>query len=424
MSKKDDYILTELIKIRFADPISSVKLLNNFVIAGTMMGRINVYDIDGKKLIPLSSLNSENISDIAYDEKKNIFYIGIGDEEIKIYNVDQLIPESQSSSINIYESDLEHTNNCENAFIFITPESFFRIQIPQIDDNTLTIVETESEYDVKYFGEEEEMNKNEYIKYSLTTTNYFVPFDYDGKKFLWVEFMSSTNRNLCLADIPLFHSVKPYKYCLDKNIGHICQAKLLPNNRVFFVHSLNKCEIRLLDNKFTLLEQFTHIGEEVLACDIFINKDKNSVSNKKIDIISNKKKEELIINKKIKEEEINTNRNMNTCQNINKKNENNEEEKQNNEVLTLKQNIKKDNIVDINDIWITTLDIDGNVNVFKNRKEINLFNLYDINTISKDQKDKHFFSMGYAYYIRSNLNYFCVTSDHGCYIIKYNNNTD
>ena len=97
------------------------------------------------------------------------------------------------------------------------------------------------------------------------------------------------------------------------------------------------------------------------------------------------------------------------------------EDNNNNEYLYINQNTKKEKIVDIKDICVITLDIDGNVNLFKNQKENTLFNLYEINSISKDHKDKHFFSMGYAYYIKSNLKFFCITSDHGCYIIQSNN---
>lgn len=71
---------------------------------------------------------------------------------------------------------------------------------------------------------------------------------------------------------------------------------------------------------------------------------------------------------------------------------------------------------------IITLDIDGNINLYENGNEITLFNLFNIKGIPKEHKDKLFFSMGYAYYIKSNLRYFCISSDFGCYIIKYNSN--
>ena len=83
--------------------------------------------------------------------------------------------------------------------------------------------------------------------------------------------------------------------------------------------------------------------------------------------------------------------------------------------------MKNGDFVDIKNICIATLDIDGNINLYKNKKEINLFNLNNIDDIPQDHKDKNFFSMGYAYYMKTDLNYYCISSDHGCYIIKANN---
>ena len=439
MSKNDGYVVIKFLEIRFADPISSLKLINNnYVVTGTMMGRVNLYNIRENKVINLCELNSENISDIAYNEKEKNIYIGVGDEEIKVFSLNQLSTETipENNSISVYDSDLIHTNNCENAFILLSPESLFRIQLPQIDEGTIKITTLESQYEIKYFNELEDYNKSSHIKNALPTTNYTVPFDFDGKRFLWVEFLSSTQRNICVANIPLLSIDKPYKCDLNKTIGHICQAKLLPNNRIFIVHTLNKCEIRALDEKFSILEQFEHIGEEVLAVDICINEEKevekminpnglgtediifhkNKIINK--NSINDVEEDKKIISKKNKEDEINTNRILETSDNAKKNGNERDEESGNNEYLYIKQNVKKEKIIDIDDICITTLDVDGNVNLFKNKKEKTLFNLYNIKSICKDHKDKQFFSMGYAYYIKSNLNYICVSSDHGCYVIK------
>ena len=429
MSKNDNYILIKFLEIRFADPISALKLVNNYVVTGTMMGRINLYNISEKKQIPLSELNSENISDISYNEKEKCFYVAIGDEEIKLYFIKQSSDTIEDSSINVYDSDLQHSKYCDDAYILLSPESLFRIQLPHINEGILKIVTIDSEYEIKYFDSENEFQNYGNIKTTLPTTNYTVPFDFDGKKFLWVEFLSSTQRNICVANIPLLQEDKPQKFDLNRNIGHISQAKLLPNDRVFIVHSLNKCEIRALDNKFTLLEQFQHIGEEILAVDIVFNEEnennissENIIYNKnkleKINLKNNEKKEEIEYKKN--KDEINTKRIMETSDNVNKNRILNKEEDINN-FGNNKKNIKKENIIDIKDIYIITLDIDGNVNLFKNKSENTLFNLYNLSTIPQDHKDKHFFSMGYAYYIKANLKYFCISSDHGCYIIKYNN---
>ena len=429
MSKKSKFILQKFLEIRFADPVASMKLVDNFFIYGTLMGRINLYLINEDKKIKLSETNAENISDIAYDKKEKTFFVGIGDEEIKIYYMENISEETipQSQSINVYETEFDHSKYCENAFLFITKDSFFRIQLPQIEEGTLKVQQIDSEYEIKYINENNDKSRNN--RGDLTTSNYTVPFDFDGKKFLWVEFLSSTERNICVSDIPLLKDHKAYKYLLDHNIGHISQAKLLPNNRVFIVHTLNKCEIRELDDKFTLLESFEHIGEEVLAIDIVINEDNENILEQKEIVNINTYKQEIVFNKEsIKESKKSKKYNINTITNRiletsdnQEKNKNLEEDKKDNNdgYLTIKQN-KKNKIIDINCIYIATLDIDGNVNLFKKRKEINLFNLFNIDDIPQDHKDKNFFSMGYAYYMKTDLNYFCISSDHGCYIIKNN----
>ena len=431
MSKKTKYDLIKFLEIRFADPISSMKLVNNYFVYGTLMGRLNLYNIKEDKKIQLSELNPENISDIAYNEKERKFLAGIGDEEIKIFYIDTLSEDTipQNQSFNVYLSDFDHTKNCENAFIFITDKSFLRVQLPQIEEGNIKIIKMESNYEVKYFNEEDEIYQKSDILPSLPTTNYTVPFDFNGKQFLWVEFLSATERNICITNIPLLKTDRPYKYGLNNTIGHISQAKILPNNRVFIVHTLNKCEIRNLDKDFTLLEKFEHIGEEVLAVDVYIyDENENILSNNELNEniykndyikeISPKKNKKLLsaIN-------TNTNRRLETSDNQQKNKNQKEFYDNNNEYLTIKQNklMKNGDFVDIKNICIATLDIDGNINLYKNKKEINLFNLNNIDDIPQDHKDKNFFSMGYAYYMKTDLNYYCISSDHGCYIIKANN---
>ena len=436
MSEKTKYDLIKFLEIRFADPISSMKLIPNYFIYGTLMGRLNLYDIKEDRKLQLSELNPENISDIAFNPREKSIYAGVGDEEIKIFFLDTLSGDSipQNQSINVYETDFDHTKNCENAFIFITETCLFRVQLPQIEEGTLKIMMIESNYEIKYFNSDDDKYPNEQIKTSLPTTNYTVPFDFNNYKFLWVEFLSSTQRNICLSDIPLLKTSRPYKHGLSNQIGHISQAKLLSDDKVFIVHSLNKCEIRILDSDFSLVERFEHIGEEVLAMDIYFYNDnennQNILSNKQIEGVNMYKKEnnEIMFNKEYKKEmtkgkkilnsiNTNTNRILETSENQ-QKNKHQINMNENDEYLTIKQNKKNDNNININNICISTLDIDGNVNLYKNKKETTLFNLFNIENIPKDHKDKNFFGMGYAYYMKTDLNYFCISSDHGCYIIK------
>ena len=67
---------------------------------------------------------------------------------------------------------------------------------------------------------------------------------------------------------------------------------------------------------------------------------------------------------------------------------------------------------------IITLDIDGNVNLYQYGEEVTSFNLYNLKDISEKNKKDKFFSMGYEYYIKSNLEYFCISTDQGCFVVK------
>ena len=347
INNNESYILEKLIPNHFADPITALCISPDYIMIGTMMGSIMLYDIENKLSLLLNELNSENISDISYNEEENAFLVSIGDEEIKVYRTINITTEPPLS-INIYDSEMKHNQNCQNSYVLLSPYYSFRIQLGQVEENSFLISTTNQEYELKEINLIED-NKNYTGK--LQMSNYSVPFDFDGKNFLWVEFLSNENRNICIADVMTMlvkPEIKPKKYNLNKDIiKHISFAKIIDDKKIFIVHSKNLCEIRLIDDKFSLEEKFVHIGNEVYAIDLFYENENNYLS-------------------------------------------------------------------------IITLDIKGNVNLYQNKKEITLFNMYELNTIHKDYKDKQFFSMGYQYFIKSDLNYFSISSDHGCFIIKKN----
>jgi len=346
INNNGNYILLKLIPNHFADPISALCLTNEYIMIGTMMGSITLYDIKNQLAISLTELNTENIADISFNQEEKAFLVAIGDEEIKIFRTFNITSE-QPLSINIYDSEMKHNQNCENSYVFLSPYYLFRIQLGQVDEGSFIVYNSNQEYELKQINLIE--NNKSFIG-KIQMSNYSVPFDFNGKYFLWVEFLSNEERNICIADVIkmlINPEEKPKRYNLDKNVfKHISFAKIINDKNIFFVHSKNICEIRMIDDKFTLVEKFVHNGEEVYAVDLFYEKE--------------------------------------------------------------------------NDLCIITLDVKGNVNLYKNKNEITLFNLYELNTIDKDYKDKQFFSMGYQYFIKSNLDYFCISSDHGCIIIKKN----
>ena len=77
---------------------------------------------------------------------------------------------------------------------------------------------------------------------------------------------------------------------------------------------------------------------------------------------------------------------------------------------------------EIENYFIVTLDKDGNINLFNNKNQITLFNIYNINNIDNKYKKLEFFSVGFPYYIVVNEIYFCITTDHGLFVISKINN--
>ena len=250
--------------------------------------------------------------------------------------------------------------------------------------------------------------------------------------------------------------------------------KILSESKIFLVHSLNICEIRQLNQDFTLIESFKHLGDEVYAVDVYYpneylkmknddkmssdilfyssnlmkitKQDNNNYKKTFIDKNLNNNKEEIskneenqylekaktVVIKKKKKKIIETGSLSNNKiselikEKINVNISNNSENSKS-------SNIKKINIESINkeknkekekesstDISysIITLDIDGNVNLYQYGEEVTLFNLYNLKDISEKNKRDKFFSMGFEYYIKSNLEYFCITTDQGCFVVK------
>ena len=47
-----------------------------------------------------------------------------------------------------------------------------------------------------------------------------------------------------------------------------------------------------------------------------------------------------------------------------------------------------------------------------------MFNIYEIDNIDKEYKDKEFFSIGFPYYITYNKDYYVIGTDHGAFVIE------
>ena len=393
--KKETYSLYSLIEIRFADPISALGLSSQNVVIGTMMGRICSFSIKDKKSTLINELSQENISGISFDEKNNVFYASVGDDEILKFKIDSLnsniIPRIKN-----YKSEYAHSKKCENMFSLISKNSLLLIELAPQEEGNITINKYDAFAQITYFENEEKDN------FILPITNYSIPLDYYDDFFVWVEFLSDKKRRLCVKNVNN-NNDKVYKLSLDEKFGHISHCKIIPGFKLFLVRDLNKCEIREIDDKFTLVNSFTSIGDEVIAIDFY---DKNNVNNE-YNHYNVDEKNKNNINKKESILKVKHEKNLPITLSIN------DNRRESNNIMNENTSFKLQLVLCI-------LDIDGNVSFFENNKITKKFNLYDIKEINKEQKQKQFFSMGYAYYIKFNKYFICITTDHGCYVIKIN----
>ncbi len=381
--EKKEYTLFSLIEIRFADPISAIALSNNFLIIGSTMGRITLQSLEDGKTVLISELSTENISGISFSNDEYSFFVAIGDEQVLKFPSDTSIIGPIKRILN-YQNDKEHNIHRENSFIFLYSNFLFKILLSPPEEGNITIVNYNADFEIK------NLNNDYCEKGSFSMTNYSVPLDFDIHFFVWVEFLSEKEKNLCVANLDNLKE-KPIKKLFKRDFGHISHCKIYPKNKIFLVRNYNICEIREINNDFSLVNSFISFGDEVYAVDIFFEHEQRFFFRNEIEknYIGNKNNSDILIQ---------PNQNIPTTINGN--------------IIIPNEN------TNINNICIYLLDINGNVNLWDGNKIKILFNLYDIQNISQVEKNKKFFSMGYSYYIKCNKDFICITSDHGCYVIK------
>ena len=430
------YYYYEYIDINIGDPITSLLLNHKYIIIGTMMGKIVLFTFNpvDEQFFVLSRENSENISGLSFNEEKNILNASIGAEKILKYKLNEPMTITNlgamnNESLEIYDRSLDYLMEYDNIYVLMATDRLLKVNIftPLQREE---IKEEFIKYEVIFFNETN--YKETKKKGKINSTNFYVPLDFDGTYFCWIEYIDSkNNRNLCVQFILKNETIfkADYKFNVNKEYGHINHAKLMNDYKIFIVHKLNKCEIRNYAKNFELVESFTHNGDEVYAIDIlydikntFFSDNDNDDSNKNTNLKKNvyesydanndnrnkANEEKLTINKingkkQLPKIEPNRNKKLMIANST--------------DFLTLIKNNTKSKKNESNFV-IITLDIDGNINKYENKKEENLFNLYNIKGIHQDHKDKKFFNFEWVYHIKTDLNVFCITSDHGCYIIK------
>ena len=404
------------------------------------------------QITQLISGAGENISCAIFDSKDSII-ISIGDEELfkmeKISTLNTNNPESKfdyTRSKN-YANNTLHLINCENTITFLTKNNFLLINMSFGDFNSTEISEECINYTNKNI---KNFDKPEITKGIIESYNFVIPFDFDGSKFLYLEYNKEEKRNICVYDTL---SQKHFlKHEIDKIFGHISFMKFLSDNKIFLVRKYKLCEIYKMNDEFLLLEKWEHFGEEIISVQIylkgtkmseeFINNNKDNIflndeSNNDISFVLSEKEDEKIINlktnnlsnqynstyrelkKKTIQELSNDMMSKNDINIFNKyNNKKNKEEILDLDIYKKYKSKNKNNYNEQKIFSIATLDINGNFNLYKNKNNKILFNLYNIEGIEQQFKDEQFFFFGFPYLISMNSKYICISTDQGVFVIK------
>ena len=406
--KKVNYILIGYIETRFGDPISSININSNFCIIGTMMGKLILYNINKRQSMMLIENSEEEILNINFSSNNNNysndFYCCIGDKSILKYSIKPYLLNNNypivtlTSTINNYTDESSHLKDCDNAIVYCCKEIYFMVAIEQLKKKPMILNTTDSNYIVKNVENMETIEKG-----MIKTTNYIVPFDFNGKYFILLQFFTVTERMLCSFNV---FTMKAWKQLLRQEFGLLNYCKFINDNKLFIVRKFNICEIRIMDDNFTLTETFNHLGDRVIGLDFFykITKSVKNVKNSKI----------IELNKKKDREEISETETKKFFNNNNLNSEENSISNYKNNIFNNSENIKANT-----NINIILLDIDGNVNYYNNQKEmICLFNVNKVPEIDKSVREKGLFSLNYPYMIKFYHPYLAISTDNGCYIFQ------
>ena len=272
--------LVRYITLRYADPICSMDLSDKYLLYGTMLGTAACYLINQRKLITLSETQEEHVSGVKIQENKenlkdNKLLICIGDEKILLFNSisENMTEIPKYEEINNYSNENDHYRKCDKCFTMLKNNYLVRTFIEFPNDVKVPSNMFSTEYSIKNI---DNLNIPEETG-NIQMSNYCVPFDFDGEKYVFIDFLEEKKRMFEIYDIKsqsllLNMQLETYK----EKIGHISLLQLLKNNTMFLVRDYNVGEIRNLN--FDFIKSFNVKGFEILAFDI-IYEDDNDKDN-------------------------------------------------------------------------------------------------------------------------------------------------
>ena len=211
----------------------------------------------------------ENIPCLSFDTKDKI-NVAIGDSDIfRFENI--LGNDICFTQIKNYNSENDHILLCEGALCFMSKNTFLKLDT-QIKDFSAPIESVKYEYTNKTiidFG----VTKGE-----INCFNYLVPFDFDGDRLLCLDYESENIRRIYIYYT--LTKINPFIKKINADFGHVSFMKFLAKDKIIICRKNKFCEIRLINEEFKLIEAWEHIGDEIIAMNVYIKSSENNEDEK------------------------------------------------------------------------------------------------------------------------------------------------
>ena len=374
----DDLTLVETFMLRYSDPINSISLNDDYLLFGSMIGKVVLYNISTKKTQIIYEMTNESVMGCSLDAKisnKKVFYVSIGDESVvslqETENENNEL-ELQTNVIKNYDTQEHHLNNCSMAYTMLWKNKALILFLYHAKEHDEDI----NQYATPYYLITYSIKKiqSELLEEGkINISNYAVPFDFRCDCFLFLEYIQKERRNLRIYYFKGKESYEKILMSLDKSFGHISFAKILNKNLILIVRNTNLIEIYDIENLIRIVGEFNH-QYEINAIDFY------EVNNE-----NNKIEKDSLINTKVKDDQIYY-------------------------IIFIDAN---ENIIELKFRY-------NNINSQnKQQLEINIMkNLKEIKGINDELKNKGLFNLDFPYYIKNSPSYIAVTTDLTCFLFK------
>ena len=264
---------------------------------------INNQKIKYPQITKIITKANENIPCLNF-EKGGIINISIGDLElIRLENILEFNINDKNSTYNFvkfrnYQDEATHISYCENCTCMLYSNYFLIIYTDFGEfDSTLKIQNT--------YYENKNLKNYEICSGNVQMSNFTVPFDFDGDRFLYVE--HKLNNKRCINIIYTLSRNNNYEYYLSKDFGHISHMKIINKNYdlIFLCRNKNQCEIHQINDNFSLIEKFSQPeNNDIISSYVFVHWEDNVLMTKdyKKDDVKENGDEEKVNKDKAKDE--------------------------------------------------------------------------------------------------------------------------